>query len=336
MSDVFKSSFAENVYRMKYSFDGKETWKDTCTRVATHVMLALGYGPNHELTKEVKELMFRRWMIPGGRYLRSTGRPVSNIKNCICFGVEDNAEAWAEHNRKVSLSLMYGLGDGAEYSKCRGKGSVLKGKGGYASGPIPLMRMIDGITGEVMSGGDRRGANLAQLAWYHPDIFDFLTVKNWSADILAALEKNWNAYAPLKFTNISVRLGDEFLKAYAKNDPHAVSVFDATINQMVRTGEPGIICNFGDKKKDIYTNACGEYRSDKDSATCNLVAPNWARIPSLSEFKRVVEVASLLAVAGNKYSYYPLERSKQIAEEDNDIGVGAMGMAAWFAQRGYK
>jgi ribonucleoside-diphosphate reductase alpha chain len=336
MSDVFTSSFAENVYRMKYSLDGKETWRDTCTRVATHIMLSLGYGPNHELTKEIIELMYLRYIIPGGRYLRSTGRAVSQIKNCTGFRAEDTAEGWAKLLQKVALSLMHGLGCGVEYSSCREEGSPLKRKGGFSSGPISLMHMIDNITAHVMSGGDRRGANLAQLSWRHPDIFKFIAAKNWSQETLDALAKSWNAYAPLKFTNISVRVGDGFLAALDVGDNHALSVFDTVINQMVRNGEPGLICNFGDRKKEMITNACGEYRSDKDSSTCNLVAVNWARISDLATFKRCVEMASVLAVAGNKYTYYPTEKMAQVVEEDNDIGVGAMGLAEWFVKRGYK
>jgi len=334
--DVFSTKFAHQVYQQKYSFDGKETWKDTCHRVSTEVMAALGYGANHELTKEVEELMYKRWLIPGGRYLRSTGRKRAQIKNCVGYRVGDSAEDWADLLRKVSLSLMHGLGCGVEYTGCRPEGAPLLSKGGYASGPIPLMKMVDHITANVMSGGDRRGANLAQLAWHHPDIIKFIAAKNWDAETIAGLERDWNYPAPLKYTNISVRLGDEFLKAMDRKDPHAGTVFDSVIRQMVKNGEPGLICNFGDRKKEVITNACGEYRSDKDSSTCNLIAPNWGAIPNLEEFKRVVEIASLFAVAGNRYTYYTTPEAAKVVDEDNDIGLGAMGIHEWFVKRGYK
>jgi ribonucleoside-diphosphate reductase alpha chain len=254
--DVFDSLFAYQVYKQKYSLDGNEEWADTCTRVATNVMKAIGCGPEHELTKEIENLIYKRWILPGGRYLRSAGRETANIKNCVGYAVGDSAEEWADLLRKVSLSLMHGLGCGVDYSQCRPEGEPLKRKGGYASGPIPLMKMVDNITAHVMSGGDRRGANLAQMSWKHRDVNKFIAAKNWGPDIIEALERDWSYPAPLKYTNISVRVGDDFLSAIAEGDPHASMVYDTIIRQMAKTGEPGITANFGLRKKEVITNAC--------------------------------------------------------------------------------
>jgi ribonucleotide reductase alpha subunit len=254
--ESFFSKYAYDVFKQKYSLDGKETWGDMCDRVAFTVLNAVGIDKTDPLALEIRDAIYNKRFLPGGRYLRSTGREVANIKNCAGFLAEDSAEGWAELVYKVSLSLMHGLGCGVDYSNCREEGAPLKRKGGYASGPISLMQMVDQITMHVMAGGDRRGANLAQLSWRHPDIFKFISAKNWNKDVIEALEKDWNAYAPLKFTNISVRVGDKFIEALNQSDPQAMQVFDTVCRQMCMNGEPGFICNYGENTKEVVTNAC--------------------------------------------------------------------------------
>jgi len=89
-------------------------------------------------------------------------------------------------------------GIGIDYSRLRPSGKPLSRTGGTASGPIPLMSAINEIGRNVMQGGSRRSAIYASLNWKHEDISDFLKIKNWSDDIKAAKEKNFNAPAPLR------------------------------------------------------------------------------------------------------------------------------------------
>ena len=101
-----------------------------------------------------------------------------------------------------------------ENSAVRGKGSRIKRTGGIASGPIELMKAVNELGRSVMQGGNRRSAIWAGLKWSHPDVFDFIHLKDWPEYIRAAKEKDFNAVAPMDMTNISVLLDDEFFAAY--------------------------------------------------------------------------------------------------------------------------
>ena len=85
MSDVFASGFAQNIFKQKYSMDGKESWSDTCKRVVDNVCA-------DRLSSEDKEailqIMVERKFIPGGRYLYSAGRPFHQVNNCLSGDTE--------------------------------------------------------------------------------------------------------------------------------------------------------------------------------------------------------------------------------------------------------
>lgn len=66
----------------------------------------------------------------------------------VPYVVEDSREGWVELLKTV-LEALVGNGSyprNIDYSKVRGRGELINGFGGIASGPEPLMKMIEGIT----------------------------------------------------------------------------------------------------------------------------------------------------------------------------------------------
>ena len=123
---------------------------------------------------------------------------------------------------------MTGGGIGIDYSIYRKSNSILSGTGGFASGPIPKMLMINEIGRNVMQGGSRRSAIYASLNWKHGDVEKFLTVKNWQDMIVPGTkltlaevkehDQNWPA--PLDMTNISINYDTSwFLQFCQTSDP---------------------------------------------------------------------------------------------------------------------
>ncbi len=90
---------------------------------------------------------------------------------------------------------MTGGGIGIDYSVYRKSNSILSGTGGFASGPIPKMLMINEIGRNVMQGGSRRSAIYASLNWRHGDIDRFLTVKNWQGMMVPGTRLTWSGPA---------------------------------------------------------------------------------------------------------------------------------------------
>src|SRR5437868_2197653 len=144
-----------------------------------------------ELTERVFDLHNRRHFVAGGRYLYAAGRDLHQVNNCVLLNCPDSREGWASSTYRAEMALMTGAGIGVYYGECRGSGELIKRTGGVSSGPVAKMQQINETGRHTMQGGNRRSAIWAGLPWWHPDIFDFVKVKDWSPEVRALKEKDW-------------------------------------------------------------------------------------------------------------------------------------------------
>jgi ribonucleoside-diphosphate reductase alpha chain len=335
------SQFAETIYKQKYAHtkpDGtKETWEEIADRVARHVCLSdVSYERvDYPTFDGIRELIKQRKFMPGGRYLYAAGRPFHQTQNCLLLRAEDSREGWADLLHKASMALMTGAGIGVDYSAVRAEGSHISRTGGKATGPLALMQMVNEAGRHIMQGGARRSAIWAGLNWAHPDILDFINIKDWSPEVRRLKEHDFNFPATLDGTNISVILDRAFFGAYAAGDEHANKVYWATVRNMLSTAEPGFSVDY-DNARESLRNACTEITSEDDSDICNLGSLNLARFDSLVEFKAAVELATTFLLAGTLYSDVPYDLVGQVRTQNRRLGLGIMGIHEWLLKRGKK
>jgi ribonucleoside-diphosphate reductase alpha chain len=336
------SEFATAIMQQKYSHelkDGeKETWENIAYRVTKHVMKSVN-APK-EMVDEIRQLITDKKFMPGGRYLYASGRPLHQVQNCLLLRAEDSREGWADLMQKITMALMTGAGIGVDYSDVRHEGSKIRRTGGTATGPVALMQMVNEAGRGIMQGGARRSAIWAGLNWKHPDIHKFIRSKNWSDEVRSIKEKDFNFPGKLDGTNISVLLDDEFFEAYNNEKhelfAHAQAVYWAVIEQMLSTAEPGFSIDLGKNAGETLRNACTEVTSKDDSDICNLGSINLARIGSLEEMKRAVELGTAFLLAGTVYSDVPYAQVDKIRTKNRRLGLGLMGIHEWLLIRGKK
>jgi ribonucleoside-diphosphate reductase alpha chain len=317
-----------------------EAWPDTAYRVVRFVLGALGYTDRDPEFQRLVALVAQRKFMPGGRYLRSAGHELHYINNCFLYRCEDSREGWADLVRKSILSLSSGGGVGVVYSDIRESGKLIKKTGGVATGPLSPACMVNEVARHVMQGGSRRSAIWGGLHWNHPDIFSWITSKDWSDEVKAAKEKDFSAPATLDMTNISVILDTEFFFAY-NNEKHpkhdwANRVYWTATEHMLRHGEPGFSIDVGQNAKENLRNPCCEITSEDDSDVCCLGSINLSRIESKEEFAEVVKLGTLFLLAGTVYSDLPHEEIRKTREKNRRLGLGLMGVHEWLLKRGYR
>lgn len=334
MHDVFSTKFAQDIYLQKYSMDGQETWADTCKRVVSSVC---GQLLDREDQEEIYKIMLDRKFIPGGRYLYSAGRPWHQVNNCFLFRAEDSSEGWSELMYKSTAALMSGGGIGVDYSNLRPEGALLKRKGGSSTGPIAAMHMVNESGRYIMQGGQRRSAIWAGLNWKHEDVTKFIHIKDYSPELKAIKEKDFNFPAPMELTNISVVYDTEFWIAN-ENKKHPLHKLSKEIwldncRQAFSTAEPGMSFNFR-KDNESLRNACCEVVSEDDSDKCNLGTIWINRISDRDDLARVTKFSTLFLMCGGIYSDTPTPGIKEVGNKNNRIGLGLGGMHEWLMQRG--
>jgi len=364
MPEPFRTDLAVEIFNNKYKHLHAETWNQLSETLVEDVVNGHLSSPDKSaLIQAHKEMKF----IAGGRYLYYAGRPNRFFNNCYLLkAIEDNREDWANLSWKSESALMTGGGIGIDYSVYRPAGSVINKTGGFASGVIPKMKMINEIGRNVMQGGSRRSAIYGSLNWQHGDINEFLGIKAWNemfvdgafteegakATIAYLKEKNFNYSAPLDMTNISVNYDNEFLEQVYQSDIHAIAtnlargtelsfmelpkVYLENVRRAMMSGEPGMSFNFFDKENETLRNACTEVTSEDDSDVCNLGSINMSRIDTIEEFKEVVGLASKFLLCGTLVAQLPYAKIYEVREKNRRLGLGLMGVHEWLLKRGYR
>ena len=343
---MFRSRFSEDIFNLKYSHPGADTWEELAHTLVEDVCGDLRSGERDLITKDekaqlkkyIRDLKF----VPGGRYLYYAGRKNRYYNNCFLLKAEeDTREDWANLSWKSESCLMTGGGIGVDYSVYRQSGRILQGTGGVASGPIPKMQMINEIGRRVMQGGSRRSAIYASLNWDHGDVNDFLTAKDWDKmpvgntglTLKQIKEQDFNFPAPLDMTNISVNYNTDWLLKYWETGDVG-EVFKKNVRQALRTAEPGFSFNFFEDESDTLRNACTEVVSSDDSDVCNLGSINLGRIESVKEFSDIVELATKFLICGTLRADLPYAKVYETREKNRRLGLGIMGLHEWLIQRG--
>lgn len=339
------SQFAQAIYEQKYAFKDDqgnviETWEDTAFRVTNAVLGALDYSPDSHEFQVIEELIANRQFMPGGRYLYASGRELHQTQNCLLLRAEDSREGWADLLHRSAMALMTGAGIGIDYTDVRPSGSIIQKTGGFASGPISLMQMVNECGRHIMQGGSRRSAIWAGLKWDHSDAMKFIRSKDWSDVVRAEKEKDFNFPAPLDMTNISIILDDEFFLAF-EDKTHfkhtlALDIYQAVCKRMLKTAEPGFSVDVGENAGETLRNACTEVTSSDDSDICNLGSLNMAQFSSKEDFAEAVYYGTLFLLAGTVYSHVPYQGVDVTRTKNRRLGLGVMGIHEWLLKRGYK
>jgi ribonucleoside-diphosphate reductase alpha chain len=339
-NDVFHTSFAYNIAKLRYLWDlkdgTKETWAQLSHRVAKNVMGAVE-APK-ELAQRIEKAILNREFVPGGRYLYASGRPYKQCQNCLLLRAVDSREGWAELLQKSSMALMTGAGIGIVYTDVRAKGLPIRKTGGLASGPLPLAKMINEVGREVMQGGCRRSAIWAGIHWSHPDAMEFVHAKDWSQDVRNLKAKDFNFPATLDMTNVSIILDDEFFDAFkdAKHTQHslATTIYWEVLRQALKKGEPGFSIDVGKNSTQNLRNACTEVVSDTSDDICNLGSINMSRVRDLEHMKELVELGTAFLLAGSVYSDVPYPDVDKVRTKNRLLGLGLMGVHEWLLSHG--
>lgn len=273
MEEFKNNPLGLSVFKHKYALNPYQTWAEKAKDIVDDVT---GYGSQGQynwplLNQEERDFLVHAvtnmWFLPAGRYIYYAGRKANFYNNCFAGKArEDTREEWAHLAHWATECLMTGGGLGIDYSIFRPEGAYLARTGGLASGPIPLMKMINEIGRNVMQGGSRRSALYASLNWQHTDIPKFLTSKNWNELQMGKAVNQYgqpysyhdlkmddfNGNAPLDMTNISVNYDDDWL-----NNPvrWCDSIFLKNVEQAMHNGEPGFSFNFGRQSKETARNA---------------------------------------------------------------------------------
>lgn len=314
--DYFQGDdLAGSVFISKYATTENDMYLES-TPKDMHMRMAKEYsrieekmGGENKLSTETIFKLFNDWtIIPGGSVMNGLGNPsyIGSLSNCFVASPPQDSYSSIMNNRETLVQLMKRRGGvGIDISHLRPSGAKVNNAAKSSTGAVSFMNVYSELTKEVALNG-RRGALMISMSGKHPDVDEFIRVKQDLTKITGA--------------NVSVKFDDEFMNAVINDDYYIqrfpidldISSIDKDslpLNQKVfdgskcykkvkakeiwnefalcswRTAEPGIMyedkhLNYSpdsvyEEYKGITTNPCGEIFMDPNNS-CRLMHINFA------------------------------------------------------------
>lgn len=155
-------------------------------------------GDLPEDTKEQVERQRRRFedamerlrFMPNSPTLMNAGNELQQLSACFVDSPGDDMEDIHDTAKEASLVFQSGGGMGYAFWDLRPYGDAVGSTGGIASGPITFMETYDQMCQTIAQGGTRRGAQMGVMKITHPDVIEFIHVKNKDVSLAKALMLN--------------------------------------------------------------------------------------------------------------------------------------------------
>ncbi len=336
-----------DIWHRKYQ-NNNETFEEWLDRVS---------GGN----QDVRQLIIDKKFLFGGRILANRGLAKDGRKltysNCYVLSApEDNIESIFDTAKKLARTYSYGGGVGISIGNLSPRGAAINNAAKETSGSVSFMDLYSMVTGLIGQAG-RRGALMISIPCNHPDLEEFIEVKN-------DLDKVTKA-------NISVMITDEFMQAVRgrkkynltftreetgekiNKEVDAYEMFHKLCYNNWNMAEPGMlfwdrISNYNIVSEDpefeyAGTNPCAEEPLPA-GGSCLLGSLNLSEFVAdngmfkFDDFEKSVEIATIALdeVLEEGLPLHPLQEQRESVKNWRQIGLGIFGLADAMIKMGIK
>lgn len=254
-----------------------------------------------------------------------TGLPIS----CNGVLVEDSIEEILQKTAEVGVQTKLGAGTSGYFGNIRPRGSHIKG-GGKADGPVHYLRLYDTGTDVISQGTTRRGAFAGYLNIDHPDILEFLEIREPGASI--------------QNISLGVTIPDVWMQSMIDGDAEKRNIWASVLRKRRETGYPYLFFSdtvndnkpqvLKDKNIPIWaSNLCSEIclpSSVEWTFVCNLSSMNLATwnewkntdaVEVMTYFLDAVMEEYIRKTAGLRF----MESANLFAKTWRALGIGQLG-----------
>lgn len=183
---------------------------------------------------EFYRLMSSLAYLPSSPTLFNSGTRHTQMSSCyLVDSPRDELDSIYERYQQVARLSKFAGGIGISWSRIRSRGALIRGTNGQSNGIVPWLRTLDASVAAVNQGGRRKGAACVYLEPWHPDVEEFLELRdntgedarrthnlnlaNWIPDEFmrrVEADADWSLIDPDQVPELPDLWGEEFDAAY--------------------------------------------------------------------------------------------------------------------------
>lgn len=159
---------------------------------------------------ELYRLMSSLAYLPSSPTLFNSGTRHTQMSSCyLVDSPRDELDSIYDRYQQVARLSKFAGGIGISFSRVRSRGALIRGTNGQSNGIVPFLRTLDASVAAVNQGGRRKGAACVYLEPWHPDVEEFLELRdNTGEDARRTHNLNLAHWVP-----------DEFMRRVEADEP---------------------------------------------------------------------------------------------------------------------
>jgi ribonucleoside-diphosphate reductase alpha chain len=316
---------SEQILNRGYLLKG-ESVKGAIDRIATAASKQL-YRP--EMKEKFIEIIVNGWMSLSSPIWANMGTERGLPISCFNVHVPDYIEGITHKLGEVIMQTKIGGGTSGYFGELRGRGTSVTDNG-QSSGAVSFMKLFDTAMDTISQGGVRRGAFAAYLDIDHPDIAEFLNIKDIGS--------------PLQNLFFGVCVPDYWMQEMIDGDMEKRKFWARVLESRQQKGMPYILFsdNVNRNKPQVYkdlnmrinaSNLCSEIMLPSnfdESFICCLSSMNlelydqWKDTDAVQTAIFFLDAVLQEFVNKTEGNYY-LKSANSFAKRHRSIGLGVMG-----------
>ncbi|CAN7263879.1 ribonucleoside-diphosphate reductase subunit alpha [Knoellia sp. LjRoot47] len=141
--------------------------------------VACGLATSAKEAIKFYRLMSSLAYLPSSPTLFNSGTAHPQMSSCyLVDSPRDDLDSIYSRYQQVARLSKFAGGIGIGFSRIRSRGALIRGTNGQSNGIVPFLRTLDSSVAAVNQGGRRKGAACVYLEPWHPDVEEFLELRD--------------------------------------------------------------------------------------------------------------------------------------------------------------
>lgn len=274
-----------HILQTKYLQKG-ETYEQALQRIGKGIYTI---SKNKTLANSILQAIDSGWLGLASPIWANFGTDRGFGISCFSSYIDDSMIDIADKVKEVMMQTKMGGGTSGYFGALRPRGAEIKGNG-TTNGAISFMKIFDSVIEVTSQGNVRRGSFAAYLDAEHPDILEFLNIRQVGN--------------PIQNLLTGVCLSDKFMQSVVDGDSNNRKIWAKILESRMNTGTPYLFFtdNVNRSKPEIY--------KDEKIYNSNLCVYGDTEIYTDTGRVKIKDVCNQLVKVWNGEAFSPVEVKK--------------------------